>query len=182
MSEIAEQLRLKVKDEIGTSSMRGFAVRSGLRSDVLHKFVKQGHEPRLGRAAEICRAVGLDLYIGYPPRDGMTSRTGAEPARSSEAAGTGQMETMHLTVDGIIHHARQLKVHHPDRPGKFATAVVRDPAFDSLPNIYTEAASKLGRIRATVEISRRTRTKEIQAIYVLEAEAVEEEASPSQRG
>ncbi len=37
-----------------------------------------GHEPKSGRLAEICRALGLEFYIG-PPRDGAAAESPGEP-------------------------------------------------------------------------------------------------------
>ena len=45
----------------------------------------------------------------------------ADAIRSKDKLEVGDMENMRLRVDGLIHHNRQLKVEHPDIPGKFIT-------------------------------------------------------------
>ena len=63
----------------------------------------------------------------------------ATTIRSNAQLEVGDMEKMQIRVDGVTLYNRQLRVVHPDVPGKHLTAHVRDPAFDSTPNIYTHA-------------------------------------------
>ncbi|WP_419741316.1 S24 family peptidase [Ruegeria sp.] len=51
----------------GTNPYRA-AIEAGLPGTAI-RHALEGHEPKVGRAAEICRALGLEFYIG-PPRDG----------------------------------------------------------------------------------------------------------------
>ena len=55
------------------------AVDSGLPQDAI-RAVLNGHVPRLNRAEQICRALGLELHIG-PSRDVQVEADGAEPSR-----------------------------------------------------------------------------------------------------
>ncbi len=64
--------------ETGQSRYRA-AVNSGLPQDAIRS-VLNGHVPRLNRAEQICRALGLELYIG-PSRDVQVEADGAEPSR-----------------------------------------------------------------------------------------------------
>ena len=60
-------------------SKYGAAVNSGLPQDAIRS-VLNGHVPRLNRVEQICRAIGLELYIG-PPRDVQVEADSAEPSR-----------------------------------------------------------------------------------------------------
>ena len=59
------------------------------------------------------------------------------------------MENIVVDVDGFIYSQRQLKVRHPDVPEKLVTALVHDPQFNSIPNVYTEAALRRGSLLIT---------------------------------
>ena len=61
--------------ETGQSQYRA-ALNSGLPQDAIRS-VLDGHVPRLSRVEHICRAHGLELYIG-PPRDLQVEADGAE--------------------------------------------------------------------------------------------------------
>ena len=63
----------------------------------------------------------------------------AEALRSNEALEVGDMNSYRVKIDGLIKHSRQLKVELLSDVGIFVNAEVRDPAFDTLPNIYTKA-------------------------------------------
>jgi len=95
----------------------------------------------------------------------------ADAIRSSGKLEVSDMTTIRVTVDGFTHHNRQLKVVHPDEPTRFVTASVRDPAFDSAPNIYTEAATG----RRMLEVSAKVTLKDgrIQRMYIMDAVRVE---------
>ena len=71
----------------------------------------------------------------------------AEAIRTRGSVKIGEPKELSVLVDGFIHRSRQLRVVHPDMPGRLVTAYVRDPAFDVTPNIYTEAASSRKRLR-----------------------------------
>lgn len=79
----------------------------------------------------------------------------AEALKARGEIMSGNIETVDLLVDGIIHSKRQLKVPNPDPDmrRRFSTAIVRDPVFDQRPNVYTEAASVRGWISADVKVS-----------------------------
>ena len=65
----------------------------------------------------------------------------ADAIRSKGSVEIGAVEVMAVQVDGFIHRTRQLRVVHSEVPHRLLKAYVRDPAFESTPNIYTEAAS-----------------------------------------
>ncbi|MGJ8626421.1 MAG: hypothetical protein ACSHXB_05620 [Sulfitobacter sp.] len=93
----------------------------------------------------------------------------ADAIRSKDKLEVGDMERMRLRVDGLIHHNRQLKVEHPDKPGKFITANVRDPAFsDEGDSIYTNAVARKGYIDVSAKPSR-TADGELRTLYILDA-------------
>lgn len=95
----------------------------------------------------------------------------ADVIRSKDKLEVGEMSTMRIRVDGFTHHNRQLKVRHPDEPGRFITAHVRDPAFEQAPNIYTEAATR----EAWLDVTAKPTLKDgrIHAIYIMDARIVE---------
>ena len=75
--DFAETVRRRLT-ETGQSRYRA-AVNSGLPQDAIRS-VLNGHVPRLNRAEQICRALGLELYIG-PARDVQVEADGVEPSR-----------------------------------------------------------------------------------------------------
>ena len=75
--DFAEVVRRRLTER-GQSQYRA-AVNSGLPQDAIRS-VLNGHIPRLNRVEQICRALGLELYIG-PPRDVQVEADGAEPSR-----------------------------------------------------------------------------------------------------
>ena len=64
--------------ETGQTQYRA-ALNGGLPQDSI-RWVLIGHVPRLNRVEQICRALGLELYIG-PPRDIEVEADGAETSR-----------------------------------------------------------------------------------------------------
>ncbi len=75
--DFAEVVRRRLAER-GQSQYRA-AVNGGLPQDAIRS-VLNGHVPRLNRVEQICRALGLELYIG-PPRDVQVEADGAEPSR-----------------------------------------------------------------------------------------------------
>ncbi|KCV82917.1 hypothetical protein ATO10_04887 [Actibacterium atlanticum] len=95
----------------------------------------------------------------------------ADAIRSKDKLEVGDMERMRLRIDGLIHHNRQLKVEHPDQPGKFITANVRDPAFSEEGNVYTDAVAQKGILEVSAKPSR-TSDGELKTLYILDASGV----------
>ncbi len=75
--DFAEAVRRRLAER-GQSQYRA-AVDSGLPQDAI-RAVLNGHVPRLNRAEQICRALGLELHIG-PSRDVQVEADGAESSR-----------------------------------------------------------------------------------------------------
>ena len=75
--DFSETIRRRLAEN--GQSKYGAAVNSGLPQDAIRS-VLNGHVPRLNRVEQICRAIGLELYIG-PPRDVQVEADGGEPAR-----------------------------------------------------------------------------------------------------
>ena len=76
--DFAEAIRRRLAER-GQSQYRA-ALGGGLPQDAIRS-VLNGHAPRLKRVEEICRALGLELYIG-PPRDVQFEADGTELSRS----------------------------------------------------------------------------------------------------
>ncbi|MCY4598293.1 MAG: hypothetical protein OXF27_00005, partial [Acidobacteria bacterium] len=75
--DFAEAIRRRLAER-GQSQYRA-ALGSGLPQDAI-RWVLKGHVPRLNRVEQICRALGLELYIG-PPRDVQVEADGSETSR-----------------------------------------------------------------------------------------------------
>ena len=75
--DFAEAVRRRLAEK-GQSKYRA-AVNGGLPQDAI-RYVLNGHVPRLNRVEQICRALGLELYIG-PPRDVQVEADSAQPSR-----------------------------------------------------------------------------------------------------
>ncbi|RDD60492.1 hypothetical protein [Ferruginivarius sediminum] len=99
----------------------------------------------------------------------------ADAVRSKDKIEVGDMERMRVHVDGIIHHNRQLKVDNPEVPGAYLTAQVRDPAFDTVPNVYTDAASKKGWL--IVDARPTYKAGALHGLYIMNAEAADDDGS-----
>ena len=63
--DVAEQIRREIRQR--EPSIRAFARRAGLPSRSVQSYL-DGKQPTVNRAAEICRALGLEFYVG-PPRE-----------------------------------------------------------------------------------------------------------------
>lgn len=75
--DFAEAIRRRLAER-GQNKYRA-ALNGGLPQDAIRSVLK-GHIPRLNRVEQICRALGLELYIG-PPRDVQVEADGAETSR-----------------------------------------------------------------------------------------------------
>lgn len=95
----------------------------------------------------------------------------ADAIRSKEKLEVGDMETMRVRVDGLTHHNRQLKIDHPQEPGKFLSAKVRDPAFEEPDSVYLKALAKKGWLDVEAKPSKRADGR-LQNLYILDAKAV----------
>lgn len=95
----------------------------------------------------------------------------AEAIRSKGKVKVGDMERMRVKVDGFTHHNKQLKVVHPNEPGRFVTAYVQDPAFADAPNVYTEAATNESWLDVTAKPT--IKDGRIHALYIMDATIVE---------
>lgn len=65
----------------------------------------------------------------------------ADVIRAKGELEVSELQTIDLRVDGFVHHNKKLNVEHPDFPGRFISADVRDPLFERVPNPYTQAAA-----------------------------------------
>lgn len=112
---------------------------------------------------------------GEPGRATEVDAPMADAIRSRSKLKVVDMDTVLVRVDGLTHHNRQLKVAYPEEPNRFLTAVVRDPVFESTPNVYTDAATEQGllevRAKATMKDGR------IQKLYVMDAKRVQDPGS-----
>ena len=77
-----------------------------------------------------------------------------------------ELQTIELRVDGFVHHNRKLNVEHPEQPGRFISADVRDPLFDKVPNAYTEAAANQAMLLVQAKFGYRAGA--LEKIYVMD--------------
>ena len=81
----------------------------------------------------------------------------------------GALNEIQLEIDGFTSHNRQLKVKNPEFPDRFVTAYVRDPAFNTSPNVYTIAATHRANLRVLARVARNKSNGSIRAIYIYKA-------------
>ena len=77
--------RAVVADALAGRSVAGSATSHGLPRDAIRR-VLQGHDPRLSRAEDICRALGITFTIGasgIPPPDGHADVSGVGDSASA---------------------------------------------------------------------------------------------------
>lgn len=77
-----------------------------------------------------------------------------------------ELRTIDLKVDGFVHHSKKLNVEHPDQPGHYISADVRDPAFEQIPNAYAEAAARQAVMRVQAKLGYRAGL--LERIYIMD--------------
>ncbi len=87
--------------------------------------------------------------------------------RSNKQLEVGPMETVCVIVDGLFRNTKQLKVIHPDEPHRVVTAFVRDPSFETEPNVYLDAMLSRGKITISCKAARKD--GRIQRLYIMDA-------------
>lgn len=90
----------------------------------------------------------------------------ADAIRSKGELDVGDLQEMTLRLDGFVHHTRRLNVENPEEPGQFLYADVKDPLFDEVPNVYTEAANRKATI--TVQAKQAHRAGKLERIYIMD--------------
>lgn len=90
----------------------------------------------------------------------------ADAIRSKGELEVGDLQEMTLRLDGFVHHTRRLNVENPEEPGHFLYADVKDPLFDEVPNVYTDAANRKAVI--TVQAKPAHRAGKLERIYIMD--------------
>lgn len=90
----------------------------------------------------------------------------ADVIRAKGELEVSELQTIDLKVDGFVHHSKKLNVEHPDQPGRFISADVRDPVFDNVPNAYTEAAGNQDTLRVQAKLGYRAGI--LEKIYIMD--------------
>lgn len=145
-----------------------------LSEERTHRFLLEALEKMRPIARDLVAPVGPSantLSIANPAKE--DSRTVidlpmADSIRAGERFEVGEMETMTLTVDGLIHHSKQLKVQHPELTGKFVSASVQDPAFNEVDNPYTRAVARRGRLQVAAKPVRKL-DGTLHTLYIMDA-------------
>lgn len=100
--------------------------------------------------------------VDEPTADAIRARKGDE---------VEDMIELLVKVDGISHHKRQVQVGNPEEAGKFISADVRDPAIETAPNIYSEAANVKGHL--LVQAKKVRRDGKLYRLYIMDAKRPE---------
>ena len=109
------------------------------------------------RSVSFATGASLRHVVDEPMADAIRARGELE---------VSDLMTLTLTADGWVYHSRTLSVHHPERPGRFIQAKVRDPLGDEDGNVYADA----GRDKATIVVQGKIarRAGEIEGIYIMD--------------
>lgn len=90
----------------------------------------------------------------------------ADAIRAKGDLEVSELMTLTLVTDGWTYHSRVLSVHHPEKPGRFISAKVRDPLGEVDGNVYADAARDKATIVVQGKIARRA--GEIDGIYIMD--------------
>jgi hypothetical protein len=77
-----------------------------------------------------------------------------------------ELRPINLRVDGFVHHSKKLNVENPDQAGAYISADVRDPVFEQVPNVYTEAAANKSVISVQAKLGYRAGL--LERIYIMD--------------
>ncbi len=109
------------------------------------------------RSVSLLSDASLEFVVDEPMADAIKARGELE---------VGDLQVLSLRADGWIYHSRLLNVAHPERPGRFIYAKVRDPLGETDGNVYADAARDKAIIQVQAKIARRGR--EIESIYIMD--------------
>lgn len=90
----------------------------------------------------------------------------ADAIRSKGELEVTDLRPIDLRVDGFVHHSKKLNVENPEQPGSYISADVRDPVFDVVPNVYTQAAASQSTIRVQAKLGYRAGI--LERIYIMD--------------
>lgn len=90
----------------------------------------------------------------------------ADAIRAKGELEVTSLQEIDLRLDGFVHHTKKLNVENPENPGTFISADIRDPAFDVVPNAYTEAANVKGVLRVQAKLGYRAGV--LEKIYIMD--------------
>ncbi len=91
-----EKFREALLDATKGRSLAGAATAAGLPRDAIRS-VLTGHDPRLSRTVDICRALGLEFYIG-PPREAVDP---INKAREAGAVPPSHLRGLEASAQGL---------------------------------------------------------------------------------
>lgn len=90
----------------------------------------------------------------------------ADAIRSKGELEVTALQEIDLRLDGFVHHTKKLNVENPEAPGTFISADIRDPAFETVPNAYTETANVKGVLRVWAKLG--YRAGKLEKIYIMD--------------
>lgn len=90
----------------------------------------------------------------------------ADAIRAKGELEMSALQQVELRLDGFVHHNKKLNVENPEILGTFISADVRDPAFEIVPNVYTETANVKGVLRVQAKLGYRAGV--LEKIYIMD--------------
>jgi hypothetical protein len=90
----------------------------------------------------------------------------ADAIRAKGELEVTDLRPIDVRVDGFVHHSKKLNVENPEMPGAYIYADVRDPIFEQVPNIYTQAAANQSTIRVQAKLGYRAGV--LERIYIMD--------------
>lgn len=91
----------------------------------------------------------------------------ADAIRAKGELEVTELQVIDLRADGFVHHSKKLNVENPEHPGAYISADVRDPIFEQVPNVYTQAAASKAVIRVHAKLGYRAGV--LERIYIMDS-------------
>ncbi len=155
------------------SEERIFADQAAWR-ELIKSFISREERPAVDAVAAIGPSVRRLAFSSSTSGQTVVDEPMAEAIRSKGEMDVSDLQEITLTTDGWIYHNRTLSVHHPEQPGRFMTAKVRDPLADQEPNAYADAALRKATIAVRAKLARRAGA--LESIYIMDFVGVAEGA------
>lgn len=150
-------------EELGAARRDAMALVEKLAVPAIHATAPVGPSTR---SVSFATQRSLPTVVDEPMADAIRARGELE---------VGDLQAMVLTADGWVYHIRVLNVHHPELPGRFLSAKVRDPIAEQEGNAYAAAALEKATIR--VQAKPAYRAGQLEAIYIMDYEGRYDDAA-----
>jgi hypothetical protein len=144
----------KQTDEVGRARTEMYRLADRLVVPAIHASAPIGPS---ARSVELFTETSPRLIVDEPMADAIRAKGELE---------VSDLMLMSVTADGWIYHSRILNVRHPEAPGRFLSAKVRDPLGEVDGNVYADAARDKATIMVKAKIARRGQS--IECIYIMD--------------